>query len=66
MRYRWFVVYNALGVAAWVTLFVGSGYFFGTFPVVRNNLSLVIVPIIAVSFAAIGVEYLRERRAISA
>ncbi|MEN6341104.1 MAG: VTT domain-containing protein [Methanospirillum sp.] len=66
MRYRWFVVYNALGVAAWVLLFVVGGYFFGSIPVVRDNLSLAIVLIIVVSFAAIGVEYLRERRAISA
>jgi membrane-associated protein len=66
MRYRWFVLYNALGVVVWVLLFVGAGYLFGTIPVVRDNLFLVIVLIIAVSFAAIGVEYLRERRATPA
>jgi len=66
MRYRWYVAYNALGVVAWVLLFVGGGYFFGSIPVVRGNLSLVVVLIILVSFAVIGAEYLRERRASSA
>jgi membrane-associated protein len=63
MRYRWFVLYNLLGGVAWVLLFVGAGYFFGSIPVVRDNLSLVIILIIAASFAAIGAGYLRGRHA---
>ncbi|MEN6341514.1 MAG: VTT domain-containing protein [Methanospirillum sp.] len=62
MHYRWFVLYNALGAVAWVLLFVGGGYFFGTIPIVRDNLSLIIILIVVVSFAAISVGYLRERR----
>ena len=61
MHYRWFVLYNALGAVAWVLLFVGGGYFFGSIPIVRDNLSLAIILIIVASFAAIGVGYLRER-----
>lgn len=63
MRYRWFVLYDALGAVAWVLLFVGWGYFFGSLPVVRDNLALIIVLIIAFSFVVMGFEYLRERRA---
>ncbi|WP_298667402.1 VTT domain-containing protein [uncultured Methanofollis sp.] len=60
MRYRWFVSYNILGAIAWVFLFVGGGYFFGNIPMVRDNLSLLIILIIIASFAMIGVGYLKE------
>jgi membrane-associated protein len=60
MRYRWFVSYNILGAIAWVFLFVGGGYFFGNIPMVRDNLSLIIILIIAASFAMIGIGYLKE------
>ena len=66
MRYRWFVLYDALGAVAWVLLFVGWGYFFGGLPVVRDNLALVIVLIIAVSFVVVVAGYLRERRVMPA
>jgi membrane-associated protein len=49
MSYRWFIVYNIVGGIAWVAIFLMAGYFFGTIPVVRNNLSFVIIAIIIVS-----------------
>ena len=54
MQYRWFVSYNALGAVSWVLLIVGAGYFFGNIPVVRDNLSLVIILIVVLSFVGVG------------
>jgi membrane-associated protein len=62
MSYGKFITYNLAGAALWVGLFVLGGYFFGTIPTVRNNFSLVILAIIAISVAPIVVEALRARR----
>jgi membrane-associated protein len=51
-----------VGAVLWVGLFVLGGYFFGNIPTVRNNFSLVILAIIAISLAPIMVEALRSRR----
>lgn len=49
MTYSHFITYNVLGAVAWTGLFLGLGYFFGNIPVVKDNFSLVIIGIIAVS-----------------
>ncbi|MEN6342958.1 MAG: VTT domain-containing protein [Methanospirillum sp.] len=62
MECRWFVLYNILGGACWVLLFVGGGYFFGTTPIVRDNLSLIGILIIAASFGVLGIGLLGDNR----
>jgi membrane-associated protein len=62
MSYGKFITYNLVGAALWVGLFALGGYFFGTIPTVRDNFSLVILAIIAVSLAPIVVEAVRARR----
>ncbi|NJN65383.1 MAG: DedA family protein [Chloroflexaceae bacterium] len=49
MTYGRFLIYNVVGGATWVLLFVLAGYFFGTIPVVQRNFELVMVAIIAIS-----------------
>jgi membrane-associated protein len=44
-----FVLYNAVGAAAWVSLCLGAGWFFGNIPVIKNNFSLVTIGIVVVS-----------------
>jgi membrane-associated protein len=63
MSYFDFLKYNVLGGVTWVLAFTLSGYFFGTIPLVRENFSLVILMIIAVSFlpAIIGIFKSRQR-----
>ncbi len=41
--------YNVAGAVAWVTLFVGAGYFFGTIPWVEKNLTVVMLAIVVAS-----------------
>jgi membrane-associated protein len=62
MSYRWFAGFNVFGAALWVSLFVGAGYWFGELPAVKENFTLVIFGIIAVSLLPPAFEYLRARR----
>ncbi len=62
MSYGKFLTYNVVGAVLWVGLFVLGGYFFGNIPVVKENFTVVILAIIALSVMPIAVEALRARR----
>jgi membrane-associated protein len=62
MSYPKFITYNVAGAVLWVGLFVLGGYFFGTIRTVRENFTLVILAIIAISVLPVLVEALRARR----
>ena len=62
MNYARFIFYNVFGGAIWVGLFVLVGYLFGNIPVVKNNFSLTVLGIIALSLVPIFVEFFRGRR----
>lgn len=49
MDYPKFFSYNVIGAIAWVTLFLFGGFFFGNIPAVKENFTLVIVAIVAIS-----------------
>ncbi|MBI4127421.1 DedA family protein [Candidatus Peregrinibacteria bacterium] len=49
MDYRSFALYNVVGGIAWTGLFSFAGYYFGNVPVVKENLTLVILGIIFLS-----------------
>jgi membrane-associated protein len=66
MTYPRFLMFNVIGGATWVTLILGSGYFFGNIPVIRNNFSVVVVAIIFISILPAIVEYVKHRRAAPA
>lgn len=53
MRYSWFLGYNALGGIMWASLFLLVGYFVGNLPIVKDNFSLIVYAIIAVSMLAL-------------
>lgn len=62
MRYRLFVAFSALGGFAWIASLTLAGYFFGNIPVVKNNLTLIILAVIFLSFMPGLIQYLRHRR----
>jgi membrane-associated protein len=62
MSYPKFLTYNVVGAVLWVGLFVPAGYFFGNIPTVRQNFTLVILAIIAISVLPIVVEAFRSWR----
>jgi membrane-associated protein len=49
MQYSRFLIYNILGGVTWAFIIVLGGYFFGTIPVVKENMSLLIVLVILVT-----------------
>jgi membrane-associated protein len=63
MSYRHFALYNVTGALLWVLSFTYAGYFFGTIPMIQENLKLLIVGIIVVSILPGVIEIIRHRRA---
>jgi membrane-associated protein len=61
MRYPRFMGFSVGGAVLWVVSLVYAGYFLGNIPVVRQNLSVVIVVIIAISLSPLVIEYVRAR-----
>jgi membrane-associated protein len=66
MRYKIFVLFSALGGLSWISLFVLGGYFLGNIPVVKDNLTLMVIIVVAISFLPALREFVRHRRAYSA
>lgn len=62
MSYPKFITYNVVGAVLWVVLFVLAGYYFGNIPTVRENFTLVILTIIAISVLPMVIEAVRARR----
>ena len=62
MSYRLFLMFSALGSMAWIGSLTLAGYFFGNIPVIKNNLTLMIVAIIFVSLLPAILEYIKHRR----
>ena len=63
MTYSRFALYNVSGAVLWVTSLGYAGYFFGNLPVIKNNLTLVIIGIIILSILPGVIEILRHRKA---
>ena len=60
MRYARFLAFSVGGALLWVVLLVAAGYFFGNLPVVRDNLTLAILGVIALSLVPVGLAALRR------
>jgi len=63
MRYSRFFIYNVIGGIAWVLVFVFAGYFFGSIPLIKDNLTIAIIAVIILSFVPAIIEYIKYRRA---
>ena len=59
MTYKRFLMFNVVGGALWVLLFVPAGYFFGSVPFVKNNFSLVILALVLIPGIPSVVEVVR-------
>jgi membrane-associated protein len=62
MRYRLFVAFSALGSVFWIGSLTLAGYLFGNIPVVKNNLTLIILGIMAVTLLPAIMEVIRHRK----
>lgn len=63
MDYRQFMAYNTIGGIAWVTVFVGLGYWFGNLPIVKDYFGMVIIAIILLSLLPLLYEWLQAKQA---
>lgn len=63
MTYAKFALFNVSGAVLWVVSLAYAGYFFGNLPIIKNNLTLVILGIIFLSILPGIIEILRQRRA---
>jgi membrane-associated protein len=61
MNYARFLCFNVIGAVLWVALLAYAGYLFGSVPVVKNNLTLVIFAIILLSISPAIFELVRHR-----
>ena len=61
MRYRLFVLFSALGSVLWIGSLSVAGYFFGNIPVVKDNLTAIILGIIVLSLLPAFREAIRRR-----
>jgi len=61
MDYYRFLMFNVGGAVLWVALITYAGYLFGNVPIVKNNLTVVILGIIVLSISPGIIEYLRHR-----
>lgn len=61
MNYPRFLLYNLTGGLLWVSIFTIGGFYFGNIPVVKQNFSLVIFGIIAVSVLPLIIEFAHHR-----
>ena len=61
MTYLNFTAYNLAGALAWVLSLLYAGYWFGNVPIVKQNLTWVIVGIVVLSVMPLAFEYVRQR-----
>jgi membrane-associated protein len=53
MQYRRFLIWNVLGAIAWSFSLVLAGYYLGTFSIVKENMSLLMIGVILLSLGTI-------------
>jgi membrane-associated protein len=63
MRYPTFLFYSFVGSIAWVGSLAYAGFYFGNVPVIKQNLTLVILAIVLLSISPAIVEFVRHRYA---
>lgn len=64
MPYLRYLAYCVVGAVVWVGSLCLAGYFFGNIPVIRNNLTVVIVAIVLLSVSPGIVAWLRSRASV--
>jgi membrane-associated protein len=61
MSYKKFISYNVIGGIIWCALFVYSGYYFGNLSFVKNNFSVVLIAIVAISVLPAFYEFFKHK-----
>lgn len=62
MHYRTFVTYNVVGGLLWAVGVTTLGFFLGEIDVVKDNVEVAVIAVVALSLVPVVVEVLRHRR----
>jgi membrane-associated protein len=62
MTYHRFLSFNVVGAVLWIGSLVYAGYVFGNIPWVKQNLTLLVLAIVAVSLVPAIATFVKERR----
>jgi membrane-associated protein len=62
MNYRTFVTFNVIGGFLWAVGLTTLGYFLGQVDVVKDNIEIAIVAVIAISLLPVAIEFWKHRR----
>jgi membrane-associated protein len=61
MTYTIFLLFSILGASLWVSLFIAGGYYFGNFPIIKNNFSIVILVLVTIPGLPALIGFIRMR-----
>lgn len=62
MNYRLYLMFSIAGGVAWIGSLTLAGYFFGNIPIIKDNLTLMILVIIFISLVPAISEFIKHRR----
>jgi membrane-associated protein len=62
MKYAYYLRYNLIGAASWGLIVPLIGYFLGSIPFVRENVILVTLALVAISFIPVVLEVIKARK----
>jgi membrane-associated protein len=62
MKYAYYLRYNLIGAASWGLIVPLIGYFLGSIPFVRENVILVTLGLVAISFIPVVLEIIKARK----
>jgi membrane-associated protein len=57
-----FQLFNIVGGASWVLLFIWGGYLFGNIPAIKQHFGIVTIAIIVISVMPAVIAFLRRKR----
>jgi len=60
-----FSFYNIISAFLWVGSLLGAGYYFGSLPIIKNNFSIVIYAIIAISLLPAALALINQRKSVN-
>mgnify|MGYP001610205735 CR=1 FL=1 len=61
MHYPKFLLYNVMGGIIWVGLFAIGGFLFGNIPIVKNNLTFVVIGIVVISLLPAVIKLVKKK-----
>lgn len=62
MTYSKFIFFNITGAIVWITVCCGAGLAFGQMKIVKENFSVAMLCVVALSLIPVAVEFIRARR----